>query len=603
MAEKVLFINHPEKECGVHQFGENVFSAIKNSGKFEFLYVEAANSSQLLEAIDNYKPAAVVYNYYGSTMPWLNTKITRKIKLPHIGILHEVTQDRVNHANKTLFDFHIAPDPTVLLTNPIVFKTGRLIPAFTDNVAPPAVTTIGSFGFGTKGKGYTSIIELVQKEFDTAIIRFNIPFAKFGDAEGEGARAYAEACKKMIYKPGIQLKVTHDFLSQQEVLHFLSENTLNCFFYDENKNRGISSVVDLALAVNKPLAISKSNMFRHITGTSPSICIEETTLKNIIQNGTKPLVGYKNEWTPENLQWDYERIVDASIKNFIQQSSIKSNLKSIIEKTPARRVVSLFTQFAQKSLNRDKLMLAAKESVKRKKEYATYNIQKEGLLFEEKIFNRILDNKARTEYSNVIKLLCNLCPDEMSRKIPEANIQQAFVFETVRNVARQFNNPRILSVGSYEDTACIGLQKLGIAVDGIDPVLNYDLSTFLTKPGVKENKYDIIFSTSVIEHVEDDNKFVDEIAEILKPGGFAVLTCDYKQDYKTGDKIPRVDFRFYTKKDLSERLPSYMKGCQIYGEYNWDCPQPDFWFENINYTFAGFVMQKKVNYNFLPVSK
>jgi hypothetical protein len=215
MAEKVLFINHPEKECGVHQFGENVFSAIKNSGKFEFLYVEAANSSQLLEAIDNYKPAAVVYNYYGSTMPWLNTKITRKIKLPHIGILHEVTQDRVNHANKTLFDFHIAPDPTVLLTNPIVFKTGRLIPAFTDNVAPPAVTTIGSFGFGTKGKGYTSIIEMVQKEFDTAIIRFNIPFAKFGDAEGEGARAYAEACKKMIYKPGIQLKVTHDFLSQQ----------------------------------------------------------------------------------------------------------------------------------------------------------------------------------------------------------------------------------------------------------------------------------------------------------------------------------------------------------------------------------------------------
>jgi SAM-dependent methyltransferase len=183
----------------------------------------------------------------------------------------------------------------------------------------------------------------------------------------------------------------------------------------------------------------------------------------------------------------------------------------------------------------------------------------------------------------------------MSRKIPEANIQQAFVFETVRNLSRQFQQPRILSVGSYEDTACIGLQKTGIAVDGIDPVLNYDLSTFLTKPGVMENKYDIIFSTSVIEHVEDDNKFVSEITEILKPGGFAILTCDYKQDYKPGDKIPRVDFRFYTREDLSERLPSHMKDCSIYGEYNWNCPQPDFWFENINYTFAGFVMQKKGN--------
>src|SRR6185436_10719095 len=98
--------------------------------------------------------------------------------------------------------------------------------------------------------------------------------------------------------------------------------------------------------------------------------------------------------------------------------------------------------------------------------------------------------------------------DEMSRKIPEANIQQAFVFETVRNLSRKFSAPRILSVGCYEDTAYLGLQKLGIAVDGIDPLLNYDLSTFLTKPGVRENKYDIIFSTSVIEHVHDDSRFV-----------------------------------------------------------------------------------------------
>ena len=181
----------------------------------------------------------------------------------------------------------------------------------------------------------------------------------------------------------------------------------------------------------------------------------------------------------------------------------------------------------------------------------------------------------------------------MSRKITEANIQQAFVFETVRNLSRQFNHPRILSVGSYEDTACIGLQKTGIPVDGIDPVLNYDLSTYLTKPGVMENKYDIIFSTSVIEHVKDDDLFVREIDSLLKPGGFAVLTCDYKQDYKPGDRIPRVDFRFYTREDLEKRLPAAMNNSQIYGESQWDCPHPDFWFEKINYTFASFVTRKK----------
>jgi len=592
MRTSVLFVNHAEKECGVHQFGENVFGAIKNSALHNFIYCECSNKEQLKEFITLYKAAAVIYNYYGSTMPWLNTGITRKINIPHIGIIHEVTQERVNEANKTLFDFHIAPDPTVLLTNPIVFKTGRLVPEYRSSAKSPEQFTIGSFGFGTQGKGYTRIIEVVQKEFDNAVIRFNIPFARFGDKDGEGAKAYAEACKKLITKPGISLQITHDFWSQEQVLDFLDSNTVNCFFYEENKNRGISSVTDLALAVNKPIAITRSNMFRHISGTEPSICIEDASLTTIVKNGITPFIPYKKEWTAENLCWDYERIIKAAVENFKRQSAVKSSIFSLIEKTPARKVFSKFRNITFRSLNKDKLMLAAAESIKRKEEYLKYNIPVQGLLYKESFFNRILNNGAREQYAKVIKLLCQLCPDEMSRKIPEANIQQAFVFETVRNLSANFPHPRILSVGSYEDTAYIGLQKIGYTVEGIDPVLNYDLTTFLSKPGVKENKYDIIFSTSVIEHVKDDNQFVKEIAGLLKPGGFAILTCDYKQDYKPGDKIPWVDFRFYTPHDLEERLPGNMKDCEIFGDHNWECSQPDFWFENINYTFATFVAKK-----------
>ncbi|MFN8289569.1 MAG: methyltransferase domain-containing protein [Chitinophagaceae bacterium] len=593
MNRNVLFINHPEKECGVHQFGENVFGAIRHSASFNFIYCECSSRAGLEGFVNKHNPEAIIYNYYGSTMPWLNTGITRSIRVPHIGIIHEVTQERVNQANKTLFDFHIAPDPTVLLTNPIVFKTGRLVPVYKGTYQYPEKVTIGSFGFGTKGKGFARIIETVQKEFDTAHIRMNIPFARFGDADGAGARSYADSCRRLITKPGISLDITHDFLSQEEVLTFLAGNTINCFFYEENKNRGISSVTDLALAVDKPVAISKSFMFRNMFGTSPSVCIEDLTLKEIIRNGTAPLLPFKKEWTPENLCWDYERICRNAIQHFTRQSATKSSLFSLIEKTPARRLLSKFRKIATRSINRDKLMLAAKQSAQRKEEYAAYHISTEGLLFKESCFNRILDNQARSQYENVIRLLCQLCPDEMSRKIPEANIQQAFVFETVRNLSTRFTTPHILSVGSYEDTACYSLQKLGIAVEGIDPVLNYDLSTFLTKPGVSTNKYDIIFSTSVIEHVENDQRFVEEIASLLNPGGFAVLTCDYKQDYKPGDKIPGVDFRFYTKNDLAKRLPSSMPGCVLYGEQQWDCPRPDFRFENIDYTFATFVVQKK----------
>lgn len=593
MPASILFINHPEKECGVHQFGENVYEAIRHSKLYDFQYCECSGAEDLRGFISKYQPVCIIYNYYGSTMPWLHTGITRSVKIPHIGIIHEVTQERVNQANKTLFDFHIAPDPTVLLTNPIVFKTGRLIPVYMGEHPVPAIPTIGSFGFGTKGKGFTRIIEQVQAEFDEAVIRFNIPFAKFGDASGEGAKAYAAACHALVKKPGIRLEITHAFWSQDEVLRFLAGNTVNCFFYDENKNRGISSVTDLALAVDKPIAISRSQMFRNLFDATPSVCIEDLSLREIISNGTPPLAPFKKEWTAAHLCWDYERICRSALSNFQQQSAAKSSLFSFIEKTPARRIFNKFRKIATRSINKDKLMLAAAESADRKKVYASYHIPQEGLLFEETRFNRILDNQARAQYDAVIKLLCQLCPDEMSRKIPEANIQQAFVFETVRNLSRQFTRPRMLSVGSYEDTAFLGLQKSGYSVEGIDPVLNYDLSTFLSKPGVMENKYDIIFSTSVIEHVQDDDRFVKEIASLLNPGGFAVLTCDFKQDYKPGDRIPRVDFRFYTPHDLEQRLISRMEGCSLYGAHDWECPQPDFWFEKINYTFAGFVAQRK----------
>ncbi len=591
MAQPVLFINHPEKACGVHQFGENVFSAIRASTVFDFLYCECRSAEDLDSFIAKHRPAAIIYNYYPTTLPWLTPRITRRINLPHIGVMHEVTQERVNTANKTLFDFHIAPDPTVLLTNPIVFKTGRLIPVYSGNAAPPAVTTIGSFGFGTRGKGYTHIIDTVQEEFDEAVIRLNIPFAQFGDADGQGARAYAEACRSRIHKPGIRLVITHDFLSQEEVLIFLAGNTLNCFFYEENKNRGISSVIDLALAVDRPVAITKSNMFRHITGTRPSVCIEDNPLQTIIRNGVSVLSAYKKEWTPALLCWDYERIVRASLAHYHRQSSFKSRLMALVERTPARRLLRKLARFARRSVNSDKLMLAG-DSLKRKAEYAAYTVPETGLLYIESNFNRILDNTAREQYRQVIQLLCKLCPDEMSRKIPEANVQQAFVFETVRQLSARMKNPRILSVGCYEDTAFIGLQKKGMEAEGIDPLLNYDLSTFRTRPDREGKTYDIIFSTSVIEHVQDDARFVREISELLAPGGFAVLTCDFKPGYQPGDRVPRVDFRFYTKKDLAERLVANMPGCRLYGPGRWDVESPDFRFEGIDYTFATFTVQK-----------
>ena len=108
------------------------------------------------------------------------------------------------------------------------------------------------------------------------------------------------------------------------------------------------------------------------------------------------------------------------------------------------------------------------------------------------------------------------------------------------------------------------------------------------------NSYDIIFSTSVIEHDPDDESFIKSIEGLLALNGIAVITCDYKDGWKTNDPKPEVDARFYTKYDLEKRLLSYLPDCELIDTPQWDCPNPDFnYLGKYQYTFATFVFRKK----------
>ena len=151
----------------------------------------------------------------------------------------------------------------------------------------------------------------------------------------------------------------------------------------------------------------------------------------------------------------------------------------------------------------------------------------------------------------------------------------------------------MLCVGSFEDTASASLKELGFRVEEIDPVLNYDLEAFCTRPITQRRSYNVVFSTSVIEHVKNDERFITLIGELLAPGGVAVLTCDYNDAYVPGDKIPPEDFRFYTQRDLKNRLLALLPDCSLVDEPRWDCDNPDFVYGGCRYTFASLVFRKK----------
>lgn len=597
----VLFVTHKKAQCGIYEFGQNIFNVLKNSGLYKFVKVECSSLNDLTLEIDKHSPSLIIYNYHPSVLPWVATKVAPRlyrnniisIPIHQIGIIHEITQNIADTAtiyrrkylpgtriklSNSLFDFYIAPDPTLLLRNSKVYKTGRLIPEYQNNFPLPAIPTIGSFGFGTPKKGFEKIVTIVQQEFDEAIIRFNIPSADFADKEGINAKLIADKCRSLLTKPKITLNITHDFLTDNEVLDFLAQNTINVFLYEDTGNRGVSSAIDNALAVKRPVAISDSTMFRHLFDVIPSISISNNSLPTIIGNTFAPLQKHYNEWNAENLLWEYERIV-SSILNTKKQT-IKSSIQSAV-----KRFFSLPEQKFSWLRNTD----SANED-----NMAITNSFYDPVVIPPKAsLNRILDNSARELYKSVIDKLTELVPKTMSKKIAEANVQQAFVFDTVYRQLKNYTNPKILCVGSYEDTAAMSLKKIGIEIEEIDPVLNYYLQEYITKPSTQKNSYDIIFSTSVIEHDPDDESFIKCISDLLAPGGIAVLTCDYNDQWKIGDPKPEVDARLYTQKDLRQRLLPLMTNCNLIDSAQWDCPNPDFnYLGKYQYTFASIVVKK-----------
>lgn len=301
--KKILYLNHKPSQCGVYDFGQSTGEVLPASQKFQFIYAEVSSAAEAHAEVVKHEPQAILLNWHPSTMPWLRDAVASAWCRPIGTSCHDACYPAITHA-------HLHLDPTF----PECwehFRIGRLIPKYEAPDQPPhEVPVIGSFGFGFGHKGFHRLVGLVNQEFDSAVIRLHMAAATFGDTEGGSARQLADLCR-VTCKPGITLEVTHDYMSRPELLDWLAGNTVNCFLYDTMyATRGIASVADLALAVRRPIAISQSWGFRHMTVAKDLISIEASSLRDIIARGNEPLKQFQEAWTDLNLIRDYERVAE-----------------------------------------------------------------------------------------------------------------------------------------------------------------------------------------------------------------------------------------------------------------------------------------------------
>lgn len=204
------------------------------------------------------------------------------------------------------------------------------------------------------------------------------------------------------------------------------------------------------------------------------------------------------------------------------------------------------------------------------------------------MYNRILTDDDRRAYQGIIDEMAAHSPEMIGRKISSALVQQAFVVNTIRELVPKGSD--ILSAGAYEDTAGELLKKEYNVVD-VDPAINMDLRGYRSVfPNVR---VEAVISTSVLEHTTNDEEFIEDICRLLKPDGIAVLTCDYKADYKQGDRLPSTSNRFYTEHDLLNRLWAVIlrNGCYLIDKPDYSA-RDNFSWEGIPYSFATYVFRK-----------
>jgi len=283
---KVMFVNNVPDACGVKQFGLRVYDVLSKSTKFKTQLAACYNADDLIREGRNTDADTILYNFHSLTIPWANDEfLAQHPNKRHIAIVHEpgmVVSKRMNR---------VIPQDTL----------PRVLSECPDTYVDRGVPVIGSFGFASWHKGFHNLILKIQNEFDEAIFRLHVPASFYCYDENQSPRKIIDECHKRITKPGISIEADTDFFTETELLEWLNKNTLNAFHYEPLPyDPGISSVVDYALSARRPLAITKSPMFRHLVGATPSICMEDNSLKTIIENGLTPLYPFYDRWSVEN---------------------------------------------------------------------------------------------------------------------------------------------------------------------------------------------------------------------------------------------------------------------------------------------------------------
>jgi hypothetical protein len=287
---KIYFINSKKLNCGVYQYGFRVWNCLKNSD-LNIHYFEIENKQEFLN-LDFSDVNLICVNYiYAENGPfyWYDNEIISYIK----NVL-KIKTLAIRHTNMDLsaFDYVVDQNPDTGFPRPLYSYD------ISKNKPKNNVLNIGSFGFANIYKGFDDIVNLVNSQLDSAKINLHITNAHYGDANGSIQQNIIQQLKQINLKPGIELNITTNFISNEELLDFTFNNDIVLFGYRFGDFP--SSVPDYPISTNTPIGITNVGMFQHLY--NENLDIHKKSIKDILQFNieNKYVETLREKWSQEN---------------------------------------------------------------------------------------------------------------------------------------------------------------------------------------------------------------------------------------------------------------------------------------------------------------
>jgi len=277
----------------------------------EVLYTDDRQETQ--QKIMNYRPDVCILNYHPGVNPWMETLNLRSLypDMKTFCIVYDKANqfaEQWNPYTHPIWQYMLTFEDSAV-ENEGVFRVNHVLPVSpTVSYEEKTIPVFGWQGFPAPWKGVDKMAAQVQHEFDEAIIRLHMPDGYFTQQKNFYGPQIVAHVNSIITKPGIKIEVSNDWLDEQGIVNWLAQNTVNCYFYDYLDGAGMSGSIDYAIAAKRPIAMKKSHQFKPYWNLEPTILIEQSSLKQIIANGTTPWEPIYKRFTREQIWEDFNRI-------------------------------------------------------------------------------------------------------------------------------------------------------------------------------------------------------------------------------------------------------------------------------------------------------